>query len=148
MADNDTKNKDYLDGLENLQYDILYGKRYCEEDGAVFKSDMVMGLEDVKIRDINKSTVIDSVYINGENFTKWSYVYVNGEKVNTTYVSGNTLRISPDDLEDGDTVVVNQLGSSSTIFRSSNEFVYKDNTLENNTEDSQVTEETEETEQN
>ena len=148
MADNDTKNKDYLDGLENLQYDILYGKRYCEEDGAVFKSDMVMGIEDVKIRDINKSTVIDSVYINGENFTKWSYVYVNGEKVNTTYVSGNTLRISPDDLEDGDTVVVNQLGSSSTIFRSSNEFVYKDNTLENNTEDSQVTEETEETEQN
>ncbi len=148
MADNDTKNKDYLDGLENLQYDILYGNRYCEEDGAVFKSDMVMGIDDVKIRDINKSTVIDSVYINGENFTKWSYVYVNGEKVNTTYVSGNTLRISPDDLEDGDTVVVNQLGSSSTIFRSSNEFVYKDNTLENNTENSQVTEETEETEQN
>ena len=145
MAKSNGVDTDYLDGLENLQYDILYGKRYCEEEGAVFKSDMVMGIEDVVIRDINRSSVLESVYINGSNFTKWSYVYVNGEKVPTTYINGNTLRINPDDIEDGDTVVVNQLGSSSTIFRSSNEYVFEDNTIidTENTENTQNTENTE-----
>lgn len=45
-------------------------------------------------------------------------------KVPTTYVSGNYLKIKTDKLEDGDVLVVNQMGSSNTIFRSSNEYVY------------------------
>ena len=131
MAKSDELTTDYLDGLENLQYDILYGKRFCEEEGTVFKTDMVMGIDDVVITSVNRSTTLNSIYINGSNFTKWSYVYVNGEKVPTTYINGNTLRIKLDSVEDGDTIVVNQLGSSATIFRSSNEYVYADNTVDN-----------------
>ena len=62
--------------------------------------------------------------IYGQHFTPWSKVFINGTKVPTTYVSGNYLKIKTDKLEDGDVLVVNQMGSSNTIFRSSNEYVY------------------------
>ena len=45
-------------------------------------------------------------------------------KISTTYVSGNELWVKADKISDGDKVVVNQNGSKSTIFRSSNEFIY------------------------
>ena len=60
----------------------------------------------------------------GEHFTPWSKVFINGDKVSTTYVSGNYLKINADKLEEGDILVVNQMGSSNTIFRSSNEYTY------------------------
>ena len=62
--------------------------------------------------------------IYGQHFTPWSKVFINGTKVPTTYVIGNYLKIKTDKLEDSDVLVVNQMGSSNTIFRSSNEYVY------------------------
>ena len=46
-------------------------------------------------------------------------VYVNGEKVNTSYLSASMLSIDRADVEDGDTITVCQVGSSDTIFRTS-----------------------------
>ena len=65
------------------------------------------------------------MHIYGENFTPWSKVFVNGEKVNTTYESGQVLSISAKDVTDGSYLVVNQMGSNNTIFRSSNEYELK-----------------------
>lgn len=119
----------YLDGIEQLQYDILYGERFCY-DGDINKypaTDIVMGIDDVIITGMHPLTDVEGnnyVVLNGEGFTKWSRVYVNGEKVGTTYITGNQIMIKASKIEDGDTVVVNQNGSKSTIFRSSNEFVY------------------------
>ena len=86
--------------------------------------------------------VIDKAYmfngklhIYGQNFTKWSKVYVNDEKVTTTYESGQVLTIDADSIEDGDKIVVNQVGSSSTIFRSSNEITFVDPNKEAEDED-------------
>ena len=51
------------------------------------------------------------------------------------------LRISAEDIENGDTIVVNQMGSSNTIFRSSNELIYIDpNAEEGDTEETTETE--------
>ena len=72
-------------------------------------------------------------------------VYVNDEKIGTTYVSGNELWIKASKVDDGDKVVVNQNGSKSTIFRSSNEFVYSVPIADDQT-DTQTTENTENTE--
>ena len=56
-----------------------------------------------------------------ENFTKWSKVYINDTKVSTTYLSSRLLKISREDMPEGENqVVVNQVGSSESIFRSSN----------------------------
>ena len=119
----DATSSEYMDDLELLQYDLLYGKEYAYEDGNKFPAiDIEMGIDDVVI---DKAYMFNGkLHIYGQNFTKWSKVYVNDEKVTTTYESGQVLTIDADSIEDGDKIVVNQVGSSSTIFRSSNEITF------------------------
>ena len=118
------KSQEYLKNLQILQYDLLYGKRYAYHGAAMYPaSDLVMGILPVKID--RTYDYDDRLHIYGENFTPWSKVYVNGEKVNTTYESGQVLSINADGVTGGSTIVVNQLGSNNTIFRSSNEFQLK-----------------------
>ena len=123
-ADFDT----YLNGIEQLQYDILYGKRYCY-DGNFDKypaADLVMGVDDVIITDITLSEDGLNYILTGESFTKWSRVYVNGEKIGTTYISGNQLSVKAEAINEGDIVVVQQMGSSNTVFRVSNEWTFSE----------------------
>lgn len=119
----------YIDGIEQLQYDILYGNRYCY-DGNINKypaTNIIMGIDDVIISEMYPHTDEEGtewIVLKGESFTNWSRVYVNGEKISTTYVSGNELWVKASKVDDGDKIIVNQNGSKSTIFRSSNEFIY------------------------
>jgi hypothetical protein len=143
--------KSYIDGIELLQYDILYGERYCYKGENKYPpTDIVMGIDDVIITDVYLSPDIPNrVVIEGSGFTQWSRVYVNGDKCGTEYVSGNEIMISTTRIEDGDTVVVNQNGSKNTIFRSSNEWIYVYSPLETEegtegteTESTEITDET------
>ena len=120
-----TDSKDYIQNFELLQYDILYGKRYCYngDKDPYPASDLVMGIDETSI-DRTWLASDGKLMIYGQHFTPWSKVFINGTKVPTTYVSGNYLKIKTDKLEDGDVLVVNQMGSSNTIFGSSNEYVY------------------------
>ena len=131
----------YLAGLENLQYDILYGDRYCYDGEDKYPAtDLVMGIDEVTA---DRTWINDSgdICIAGTHFTPWSRVFVNGEKVSTSFVASTLLRISAEDIENGDTIVVNQMGSSNTIFRSSNELIYIDpNAEEGDTEETTETE--------
>ncbi|MCD7818602.1 MAG: LTA synthase family protein [Lachnospiraceae bacterium] len=113
--------EEYEDAMELLQYDILYGEHYVYGGENPYPaSDLIMGTEDVVIDQIMET---DSYcYVIGENFTKWSKVYINGEKISTTYYSSTMLRFKKSKLSKGtNSIVVNQVGSSNTIFRSSNE---------------------------
>ncbi|MDY5102545.1 MAG: sulfatase-like hydrolase/transferase [Agathobacter sp.] len=117
----------YYTGLENLQYDILYGDRYCYDGIDKYPAtDIVMGIDETRIDNAVNSIGGSEVIIYGENFTKWSKVFVNGEKVSTIFTASDCLVINREDIENGDTIVVNQMGSGNTIFRSSNEFTYVD----------------------
>ncbi len=118
---------DYLDGLENLQYDILYGDRYCYNGEDKYPAtDIVMGIDPVTVDSATNSIGDSEVIIRGSNFTKWSKVFVNGSKVNTIFSGPNCLIISKDTISDGDTLQVNQMGSNNTVFRSSNTLTYSD----------------------
>ena len=116
---------DYMSDLKMLQYDIMYGDRYTYELGTEYgPSDLIMGVNDV---------VIDSAYffngrlhIYGDEFTKWSKVFVGDEMVSTKYESGQMLSIKASDVANGDTIKVCQMGSSNTVFRESNEYVVYD----------------------
>lgn len=132
LNDGTTGTEDYLNSLNNLQYDLLYGERYAYNGQDLYPaSDLVMGVADTSIVSIWPSTTSGYVTISGQNFTRWSKVFVNGEKVPTTFVTNSRLRIRTDDIKDGDTVVVNQMGSSNTVFRSTKEVVYDDPNVEN-----------------
>lgn len=118
---------DYLNGLENLQYDILYGDRYCYNGEDKYPAtDIVMGIDPVTVDSATNSIGDSEVIIRGSNFTKWSKVFVNGSKVNTIFSGPNCLIISKDAISDGDTLQVNQMGSNNTVFRSSNTLTYSD----------------------
>lgn len=137
--------EEYLTGLNQLQYDLLYGNRYAYGGADLYPAtDLVMGVEETGISDIWPSATGAYATIIGRNFTRWSKVYVNGEKVDTVFLNSSRLRISLDDVSDGDTVVVNQMGSSNTVFRSSNEFMFDDPNAENT--EAGISESTENTE--
>ena len=128
QADN-PNHQAYLDGIELLQYDILYGSRFCygENTNKYPATDIIMGIDDVIIAQMYPYTDEEGtnwIVLKGKGFTKWSRVYVEGEKVGTTYVSGNELWVKASRVDDKDRVVVNQNGSKNTIFRTSNEFAY------------------------
>ena len=108
-----------------------YGERtlYCNAPG----------IDDVTINSVWKSDD-NKLCIYGSGFTPWTKIYVNGEKVSTSFLGSTMLKINLDDIEDGDTIVANIVGSSSTIFRSSNEFLYEDPDIEDTEEQTTETE--------
>ena len=69
---------------------------------------------------VNCENADGSLSIYGKNFTNWSRIYVNDEKMPTKFISDRQVVLSSDyaeDLEDGDILKVCQVGSSNTIFR-------------------------------
>ena len=114
---------EYQNAMELLQYDILYGDHYVYGGGNPYPaSNLIMGTQDVVISQIMETDRY--YYIIGENFTNWSRVFVNDTKVSTKYLSSKLLRIKKEDIPSGDNeVVVNQMGSSDTLFRSSNQMM-------------------------
>lgn len=115
----------FLIGLNHLQYDLLYGERYAYNGENPYPAtELVMGVEETAIQEVRPSSYEGYVTLSGENFTRWSRIFVNGEKVPTFYINGSKLRMYAGDIEDGDTVVVNQMGSSDTVFRSTQEYIY------------------------
>lgn len=131
QTQSDREYQDYIDGIEMLQYDILYGDRYCYENGVTPypPTNIVMGIDRIYINDVYLSKEVKNrVVIDGSGFTKWSRVFVNGEKVGTEYVSGNELMISTTRINPGDEVIVKQLGAKSSVFSSSNSWFYVANT--------------------
>ena len=120
----DTEVVDYLMDLELLQYDLLYGKQYTYKGHPVITEGHIeMGVRDAEVLYLSES--LDGEYtIVGDNFTKWTYVYINGEKQSRKFVNENTIKLKKSHLEDWDVVTVSQVGSSNTIFRTSEEYVY------------------------
>ncbi len=118
--------EEYQNGLENLQYDILYGNRYAYAGEDLYPAtDIEMGVADVVISNASVGYDRSKLTICGENFTKWSKVFVNGEKIPTSYVSGNELFIDRSSVADKDVITVCQMGSNNTVFRTSNEWIYE-----------------------
>lgn len=127
-----TGSQPYLEGLNHLQYDLLYGDRFAYNGEDPYPAtDLVMGVEDTSIISVWPSYFSGYVVVSDKNFTRWSKIYVNGEEVTTYYVNDSRLRMLVDDIEDGDTVVVNQMGSGNTVFRSTQEYIYHDPLAEN-----------------
>ncbi|MBR3993311.1 MAG: hypothetical protein IKI92_05555, partial [Anaerotignum sp.] len=55
--------------------------------------------------------------------------YINGEKQSRKFVNENTIKLRKSTLKDWDVVTISQVGSSNTIFRTSEEYVYLDGRL-------------------
>ena len=127
---NRQQSKNYLADLELLQYDVLYGNQYVYEESGkpITEGHMVMGVKDTTI--ISVVSQLNGTYsVYGENFTKQSKVYINGEKQMSTFLNNTRIDLKKSELKEGDIVMVAQVGSSNTIFRTSGEYEYKDGNL-------------------
>ena len=92
----------YLDDMEAIAYDMLYGKNYVFGGTSPYKpSDMKMGHKDISIKEIKK--IGDRYYIRGSNFTERSIISLNGKQLSTVFLSPTLLALSeavdPDDIE-------------------------------------------------
>ena len=132
QADSET----YLSGLDNLQYDLLYGKRYAYHGEDRYPAtDLVMDVEDVTITSVRKNTYNNTLTVYGDNFTKNTKIFVNGSKVSTNYLTPSFISTSLDNVKDGDTITVNILGSKSIMLREGvGEVVYIDPDVVHETE--------------
>lgn len=121
--------KNYLSDLELLQYDILYGKQYVYGGSLpITERHMQMGVKDVSLTDIVPH--LDEGYsLYGQNFTKYSKVYVNGEKQKSSFLNNTRIELPETVLAEGDIVTVSQVGSSNTIFRTSSEYTFREGSL-------------------
>lgn len=91
----------YLQNLELLAYDTLYGENYIYGGKSPFKrTDMKMGIKEIKITDIVK--IGEDYYIKGENFTEYSKISLDGEVLDTIYLGPTILglkeKVDPDDV--------------------------------------------------
>lgn len=82
----------YVDKMELLQYDMLYGDKYIYGGTSPFKpTKMTMGYNPIKINDIIE--VGGQYYISGEGFTSFSKVSMDGEVLDTIYLSPTVLKL-------------------------------------------------------
>lgn len=121
--------KNYLADLELLQYDILYGEQYVYNGNPpITEGHMMMGVRDVTLSGI--VPYLEAGYsLYGENFTKQSRVFVNGERQTGTFLNNTRIVLPETSLEDGDIITVAQMGSSNTVFRVSEEYIYQEGEL-------------------
>lgn len=106
--------------LNQLQYDMIYGKNYTAEFSKLIPSeDYKIGFKDIIISGIE--FIDDCINIIGENFNNFSRVFVDNKEVTTNFIDENTLSISKSDCPNNCVINVSQLASgSSTVFSSSN----------------------------
>ena len=81
----------YQDGLELLEYDLLYGDRIAYGGESPYeRTDMKMGLEEIRVTKVIPGESLAE--IDGSGFTPYSVVYVNGRRrEDTIYVSRERL---------------------------------------------------------
>ncbi len=83
---------DYPAKMQDIGYDMLFGKQYTFGDYT--STDMKIGVKDVVITDYEYSETPDGNFITlyGENFTEFSIITINGKRLETEFISRNTIR--------------------------------------------------------
>lgn len=107
---------DYLQGLAALEYDLLYGNLLAYDGILPYTaSDIQMGVDPIEITAIYPDPFNPKyTIVKGNNFTTYSKVYVNDEKISTNFVDTETLRVAYSDLSSDDSFSVHQAKLSQT----------------------------------
>ena len=112
---------DYLSGLKALGYDMICGEHYIYGGYNPFKpSDMKLGVKEIKIDKVVE--VGGKYYIKGQNFTEMSRITLNGEPLETVYLSSSLLGLLEDvNVEDASEMKVSQIDRNTSTIISTTE---------------------------
>lgn len=124
LHQNASDSEGYLDELQLLQYDMLYGDQTIFNGISPYiPTDLKMGVDEIKVDGILNSG--ENMYIQGENFTEYSKVYLNDTELETTYVDEKTLAIATTTLNSGDVIKVGQKGDDKLVLSYTEPYIYK-----------------------
>lgn len=127
------EDESYLDDMQLLMYDMLYGDmKVYEGKNPHEPSQMTMGLDKIRIREIYKKNSLIAeeeplLYLYGQNFTQWSKIAINGEPVETIFLTDRLLA-TPElpKSEDGIyRITVRQQGNDEIILSETEETEYR-----------------------
>ncbi|MDO5346451.1 MAG: LTA synthase family protein [Lachnospiraceae bacterium] len=115
MEEGTITEEEYLESLKELEYDILYGDQiiYGGKDPYV-PTQMQMGLEPVVI-DFVRLTKDSVLVVEGQNFTRYSKVLIDGTAAETLYLDPETLVVPEADIEESAQITVAQSTLSETV---------------------------------
>jgi phosphoglycerol transferase MdoB-like AlkP superfamily enzyme len=115
LHQNRDKNPSYQADLHLLQYDMLYGKRYIYGGISPFvKTTMQMGFSPIRIDGV--MNVAGKYYLKGEGFTPFSKISLNGEILDTVFVSPTVLKLQEEvDQSDVANMKVSQVEKYNSI---------------------------------
>ena len=109
--------------LQALEYDMLYGKRHIYGGKNPFEtSDMRMGVADIVVNGCTVSG--EQATVTGRRFTEFSVVYVDGDAVETKYVSPTELLVMEgEEISSGSKITVVQVAADLTELYTSKEYI-------------------------
>lgn len=118
----------YDDAVYLAEYDMLYGEGFMFRDQEPYEAaDMQMGISPIAVELVSYEN--GEIVIKGENFNEFSVVVMNDDRLETTYVDKNTLKICEDEVEDepspGDVFRVDQVDKEKHSLSSTTEVIYK-----------------------
>ncbi len=115
---------DYQENLELLEYDMLYGNMEAYDGVNPYSpTDLQMGIDTICITGVR--SVGGSLYVSGENFTKYSVIYVDGHACNTVYLDSHTL-MAPDVVpDDGAQITVAQVADDAIVLSETAAYTYE-----------------------
>lgn len=88
----------YLTDLKTISYDLLYGKQYLYHDDVPQATEIQLGTAEVRITSVLASS--ESLIVLGDNFNSYFTVTLDGDTLDTTYVSPHMLIVEEKDLQD------------------------------------------------
>lgn len=122
---NSNDQQGYLDKLEMLEYDTLYGNDYAFDGNDPFPTtDMKMGIRDITVDHCEVKD--DKLWIYGDGFNLYSIVYVDGKSVDTTWQGSRILTVPLEDVKDGEELYVAQAGDDHVVLSMTNTVSIKD----------------------
>ena len=114
----------YLDELELLQYDMLYGKQECYNNvNPYIATTLQMGVIPITIESVDQNDGL--VTVHGSHFTAASKVEVNGKLVETTMIDHTTLTFQSDELPSGTSIYVAQVNGDDVELSRTDEYLVK-----------------------
>ncbi|PKM51778.1 MAG: arylsulfatase [Firmicutes bacterium HGW-Firmicutes-7] len=111
---------DYQEELEILQYDMLYGdKNVFKGENPYIEKTLQMGVFEIVITNVIEKGEV--TFIEGENFTPWSVVYVDDKPTETLFIDEKTLIVPYEQLSN-EVIYVAQVSDNDKILSQSKEW--------------------------
>lgn len=106
-------NASYRKNLEILEYDMLYGEHYVYGGAQhIYDNALQMGIDPIRIQNIYVK--FGNLFIEGENFTYASHVYIDDDEEKAVFVSPSLLIVPDCEPEDGNILYVAQISEENT----------------------------------